>query len=198
MPSFKDTRETSYPATWDGPTGIGCEVVIAISHPCLGLCSYSRSTIQNSACGQQFQCTKKKLTAATLRFAKKKKKRAFDRDVEPAKCHFEKHLHACMHCCQPRRQSRSRAVWDVLQTCLGRIEIQSQLRRAVRGTSDASEPQCTTKAGIQRLSLMCKTKNTVNAGVEFSRKWHTNLCPKSQQSQPHIPSETYLYNGPTR
>ena len=64
----------------------------------------------------------------------------------------------CMHCCQPCRQSGSRRVlstvanliWvfskvtaDALQTCLGRLEIQRQLRRAVHGKSDASEPQCT-------------------------------------------------------
>ena len=77
--------------------------------------------------------------------------------------------------------------------CLGWLAIKSQLRRAVRGKSDVSEPQCATKVGIQRLSLMCKNQNTIkverSAGVEFSRKWHTKLCPKSQQSQPHIPLE---------
>ena len=30
----------------DGPKGIGCEVGFAILHPCLGLCSYSRSTMR--------------------------------------------------------------------------------------------------------------------------------------------------------
>ena len=61
-----------------------------------------------------------------------------------------------------------------LQTCLGRLEIESQLRRAVHGKSYASEPQCTTKAGIQRLPLMCKNQKYYqsgkNGGVEFLRQ----------------------------
>ena len=65
-----------------------------------------------------------------------------------------------MHRCQPCRQSRSRRVlftvpdlthvvdWLLLmrtKTCLGRLENQSELSRAVRGKGAASEPQCTTK-----------------------------------------------------
>ena len=46
----------------------------------------------------------------------------------------------------------------------GRLEIQSQSRRAAHGKGAASEPQCTTKAGIQRFSLMCKIKNTKQMG----------------------------------
>ena len=76
----------------------------------------------------------------------------------------------CMHCCQPCRQSRSgrvlstvaNLIWvDALQTCLGRLEI--------HGKTNASEPQCTTKAGIQRLSLTCKIKNTAN--VKNTQAW---------------------------
>ena len=80
-----------------------------------------------------------------------------------AKSRFEKHLHACTvashvvnrarDACFPQSLTRSRwfkVAADVLQTCLGRVEIEGQLRCAVHGKSDASEPQCTTKACIQR------------------------------------------------
>ena len=36
-----------------------------------------------------------------------------------------------------------------------------------------------------------------SAGVEFSRKWHTKLCSKSQQSQRHILLETCLKHAQT-
>ena len=81
------------------------------------------------------------------------------------------------------------------------LEIQCQLRRAVHWKGAASEPQCTIKVGMQRLSLMCKIQKTIKVkktqGVEFPRKWHTKLCPKNQQSQHHIPLETCLKNAPT-
>ena len=120
---------------------------------------------QNSACAQQFQRTKKTHSSD----AASRKQRVFEREVQTwakfmkvgsrlAKSRFEKHLHAYI--------AASHLGWfkvgaDALQTCLGQLEIQSQLRRAVHGKSDAPEPQCTTKAGIQRSSLMCKIKNTV-------------------------------------
>ena len=100
-----------------------------------------------------------------------------------AKSRFEKHLHACIVANHVVLSTVANLIWvDALQTCLGRLEIQSQLRCAVRGKGATSEPQCTTKAGIQRLSLMCKIQKYCqsgkNAGVEFSRKWHPKLGPK--------------------
>ena len=68
----------------------------------------------------------------------------------------------------------------------------------MRGKSDASEPQCTTKAGIKRLTLMCNIKNTVK--VAKTQAWSSpengtpNSVQKSQQPQPHIPLETCLKN----
>ena len=71
----------------------------------------------------------------------------------------------------------------------------------MHGKSAASETECATKTGIQRLSLMCKIKITFkveeSADVVFSRTWHTELCSKSQQSQPHKPLETWPHISPT-
>ena len=55
--------------------------------------------------------------------------------------------------------------------------------------SDASEPQRTTNAGIQRSSLMCKIKNIVKVektlGVECSRTMaHKNLSKKASNHNP--------------
>ena len=90
---------------------------------------------------------------------------------------------------------------DALQTSLGRFEIQSQSRRAVHGKSDASEPQGTTKAGIQRLSLMCKPRilskwKKRRRGV-FEKMAHQTLSKKASNHNPYIPLETCLKNGPT-
>ena len=62
----------------------------------------------------------------------------------------------------------------------------------MHGKSDASEPQCTTKADFQRLSLMCKIKNAVR--VEKTQAWSSreNDTPNSvQQASNHNP--TYLW-----
>ena len=122
------------------------------------------------------------------------------------KSRFEKHLHASIvashvvnrardACCS---QSLTGSGWfkvasDALQTCLGRHEIhQSQLRRAVHGRGDASKPQRTTKAGIQRLPLMCKIKNTVK--VEKTQAWSSqeNGTPNSVQKASND-NPTYLW-----
>ena len=90
---------------------------------------------------------------------------------------------------------------DALQTCLGRLEIQSQLRRAVHGKGDASEPQCTTKTGIQRSSLMCKIKNSVQVEktqVGSSRENDTpNSVQKTSNHNPHTFGDVPQKNGPT-
>ena len=77
----------------------------------------------------------------------------------------------------------------MLQTCLGPLEIQRQKRRAVHGQGAASEPPCTTKAGIQRLSLRCKIKNTIRVkkrrrGV-LEKMAHQTLSKKPAITTPH-------------
>ena len=81
------------------------------------------------------------------------------------------------------------------------LRPQSQLRRAVHGKSDASEPQCTTKAGIQRLSLMCKIKIL----SKWKKRRRAVLEKMTRQTlstkpaiKPHIPLEKCLKNGPIR
>ena len=104
------SRDRFHRLHWDGPQGIGCEVVFAILHPMSGFVQLLKVNIQNrhemehqnSACAQQFQRTKKLSSDAAIR-----KQRAFDRKVQPwakfmrvgsgpAKSRFEKHLHACI------------------------------------------------------------------------------------------------------
>ena len=90
-----------------GQKGLAAWWCVQLLHPCLGLCSYSRSTIrigarwghQNSACAQQFQRTKK-LTAATVRFANNVHFQPWAKFMRVgsrlAKSRFEKLLHACI------------------------------------------------------------------------------------------------------
>ena len=64
--------------------------------------------------------------------------------------------------------------------------------RCILVKSDVSEPQCTTKAGIQRLSLMCRVKNTVK--VEKSQAWSSreNGTPNSvQKASNHNPTNLW-------
>ena len=123
----------------------------------------------------------------------------------------------CMHCCQPRRQSRLRRVlstvanwiWVVYQgSCecapdmswsasdsKSVVTCGAREKRRLRTAMHHQSWYPTFTADVQNQKYCQSGKN---AGVEFSRKWHTKLCPKSQQSQHHRPLGTCLKNGPTR
>ena len=163
-----------------GHKGLAASWSFAILHPCLGLCSCSRSTVRT---GTRWD-TREALAQIKFIASKNSQQRRCGSQAtciqqqEGRLAAGEKSLQKApprMHCCQPYGQSRSRrvlstvATWsewfmfaaDALQACLGRLDIEIQLRRAVRWKAAASEPQCTTCAGIQRLSSMCKIKNTI-------------------------------------
>ena len=109
----------------------------------------------------------------------------------------------CMHCCQPCRQSGSRRVlstvanliWvfskvtaDALWTCLGRLEIQRQLRRAVHGKVTPPNRNAPSK-------ILSKWKKRRRGVLE--KMTHQTLSKKPAIT-PYIPMETCIKNGPTR
>ena len=128
-----------------------------------------------------------------------------------AESRFEKHLHACIvashvvnrarnACCS---QSPTWSGWfkvaaDALQTCPGLLEIESQLKRAVRGKGAASEPQCTTKAGIQRLSLMCKIKKFCQCGKKRRRGVLEKMAHQTPSKKPATTTPHTFGNVPQK
>ena len=86
-------------SVWDWPQAIGCEVGFAILHPCLGLCSYSKSTATTSTGWDSRAALARSSFMGQIQEGRFTAGEKSLRKAPPR-----------MHCCQPCRQSRSRRV----------------------------------------------------------------------------------------